>query len=122
MENQNLNQPNQPTPSQPGGMLPALPNATAILVLGICSIAFCWTAGIVGLALGIVAMVMAGKAKALYDANPGIYSMASFNNLKAGKICSIIGIILSALYLVYVVVIILILGAAVSSMPWNSFH
>ena len=117
MENQNYTQPNQQ-----GGMLPALPNATAVLVLGICSIAFCWTAGIVGLALGIIAMVMAGKAKKMYDENPGMYSIASFNNLKAGKICAIIGVILSALYLLYVIVIILILGAAVSSLPWSSFN
>jgi len=113
MENQNVN--------QPGAALPALPNAVLVLIFGICSIAFCWTAGVVGLVLGIIALILAGKAKKVWDANPGMYSQGSFNSLKAGRICSIIGVILSALYLVYVIIVVLIVGAAFTSMPWNSF-
>ena len=53
MENQNQYNPNQP---HQGGFyqMPPVPNATTILVLGILSIVFCWTYGVVGLILGIL--------------------------------------------------------------------
>ena len=82
----------------PGGQV-NLPNATGILVLGIVSIALCWCYGIIGIASGIIALVMAGKAKALYEANPDAYTLSSFKNMKAGRICAIIGTILSTLYI-----------------------
>ena len=36
-----------------------LPNATAVLVLGILSLVFCWCYGFVGLVLGILAVAIA---------------------------------------------------------------
>ena len=65
---------------------PPLPNATVILVLGILSIVIC-------LITGIIALIMAKKEMALYEANPGMYSAASYNNVKTGRICAIIGIV-----------------------------
>jgi hypothetical protein len=112
---------NQSFQNQNFGGQVALPNATAILVLGIISIALCWCVGIVGLAAGIIALVMAGKAKALYDAAPETYTVSSFNNMKAGRICAIIGTILSSIYVIYVIVYFLIIGAAFTALPWQSF-
>jgi M penetrans paralogue family 26 len=108
-------------PFMPGGGMGQsdLPNASAVLVLGIISIALCWCYGIIGLTCGIIALILGGKSMKLYNANPGGYSTKSFNNMKAGRICAIIGTILSALMLVYAVIYIVILGTAVSSMPWN---
>lgn len=103
-----------------GGQI-ALPNATAILVLGIISIALCWCVGIVGLAAGIIALVMAGKAKALYESSPGTYTLSSYNNAKAGRVCAIIGTILSAIYVIYVIIYVIFLGAAFTALPWQSF-
>ena len=40
-----------------------LPNATAVLVLGIISIVGCFCYGIVGLICGIIALILASKAK-----------------------------------------------------------
>lgn len=76
---------------------PPLPNATAILVLGILSIVICFITG-------IIALIIAKKEMALYDANPGSYSQASYSNLKTGRICAIIGIVLQG-------IVILIYGA-----------
>ena len=76
-----------------------LPNATATLVLGICSIVGCLFYGVPGLICGIIALVLHKKDKALYQANPSMYEM-SYKNAKAGFICAVIGTSLSALYFV----------------------
>ncbi|NRA91876.1 MAG: DUF4190 domain-containing protein [Psychroserpens sp.] len=76
-----------------------LPNSTLILVFGILSIVTCCCYGILGLILGIVAIVLAKKATAEYMENPELYS--GYQNVKTGKILAIIGIILSALYLLF---------------------
>jgi hypothetical protein len=113
---------NQTTQTQQnlGGQMP-LPNATGILVLGIVSIALCWCYGIIGIACGIIALVMAGKAKATYLASPDTFTVSSYNNMKAGRICALIGTILSSLYIVFIIVYILIVGAALTTLPWNQF-
>lgn len=81
----------------------SLPNATAVLVLGILSIITCCCYGIIGLILGIIALVLAKKDLALYQENPELYS--NFSNLNTGKILAIIGIVLSAIYIIYMIVI-----------------
>lgn len=100
------------------GQIP-IPNSAAVLVLGILSIVFCFCYGFIGLVLGIIAIVLAGKANAIYNANPTNFTVSSFNNLKAGKICAIIGTILSALMLVYIIVVFFIVGAAMTGLPWS---
>ena len=76
-----------------------LPNATATLVLGILSIVVCFVCG-------IIALVISNKDMALYRANPELYSVASYNNIKAGRICSIIGIILQLLGIIFYIIFI----------------
>mgnify|MGYP003556217230 FL=1 len=76
-----------------------LPNATATLVLGILSIVVCFMCG-------IIALVISNKDIAMYKANPDLYSAASYNNIKAGRICALIGIILQVLgIIVYIIFI-----------------
>lgn len=41
-----------------------LPNSTAVLVLGILSLVFCWCYGIVGLILGIIAVALSERLAA----------------------------------------------------------
>ena len=77
-----------------------LPNSTLILVFGIISIVTCCCYGL-GLIFGIIAVVMAKKATAVYMENPEQYS--GYSNVKTGKLLSIIGIILSGIYLIYVI-------------------
>ncbi|MGO3183763.1 MAG: CCC motif membrane protein [Aequorivita sp.] len=71
-----------------------------ILVFGIISIVTCCCYGL-GLVFGIVAIVMAGTATKVYMENPELYS--GFQNVKTGKILSIIGIVLSVIYLAYTI-------------------
>ncbi len=97
-----------------------LPNSTAVLVLGIISIVGCFCYGIVGLVLGIIAVVLSGKATKLYQANPSAYSEASYKNMKAGKVCGIIGLCLSAVYFVIIIIYIVILGTTLSMLPWGA--
>ena len=57
-----------------------LPNATAVLVLGILSIVTCFCYGIIGIILGIVALILAKSATKLYVSSPGQYTEGSFKN------------------------------------------
>ncbi|MEP7255461.1 MAG: CCC motif membrane protein [Ferruginibacter sp.] len=83
-----------------------LPNATATLVLGILSIVVCFICG-------IIALVISNKDVSLYKANPELYSAASYNNIKAGRICAIIGLCLQVVGLiVYILVIAVFVSAA----------
>lgn len=87
-----------------------LPNSTLILVFGILSIVTCCCYGVVGLILGIVALILANKATTVYAANPELYT--GFQNVKTGKILAIIGIVLNALTLIYMIWIISVFGFA----------
>lgn len=84
------------------GLPKTLPNATATLVLGIVSIATCWLYGVPGVVCGIIALVLAKKDKAIYDSDPSAYAN-SYKNSQAGKICGLIGLILSGLFMLYII-------------------
>lgn len=125
MENQggfnegNINQQfSQQFGQQPSGQQ-ILPNSTGVLVLGIISIVGCSCYGIVGVVCGIIALVLASKSQVLYQQNPALYTDVSYKNMKAGKICAIVGLSLSAVALVCMIIYICILGAAFSAIPWN---
>ena len=91
-----------------------MPNATAVLVLGILSVFSCAFYGVFGLVLGIVALVLHKKDKAIYNANSIGYE-ASFKNSQAGNICAIIGVSLSAFFLLFVLVyVVFIVGVFAS--------
>jgi hypothetical protein len=118
---ENTNEQTTPNMQQPPLMvLPPVPNATTVLVLGILSIVGCWCWGVVGVVLGIIALTLASKANAAYVQSPQAFSQASFKNLKAGKICAIIGLSLSGLALVTILIEWIFLGAALTSLPWDS--
>jgi uncharacterized protein YacL len=109
--------------TQPNSSIPAhaavkemLPNSTAVLILGILSIIVCCFFGLI---MAIIALVMASKGKALYEANPGKYSETSYSNMKAGRICAIVGLILSLIVTLYYFILIAIVGAAFSLIPWE---
>lgn len=85
-----------------------LPNATTSLVLGIISIIFLCCFGPVSLVLGGIGFYLARKDEALYKANPSAYT--NVQNSKAGKILSLIGLILGALSTIYAIYIFSTLG------------
>ena len=107
------------TPQQPINQQ-ELPNATLVLVFGILSIVTCVCYGFPGLVLGIVAIVLANKSAKMYKAFPDTYTAASYSNLKAGKICAIIGVSLSALFVLVFIAYIVFWGFVFTSVfPWN---
>lgn len=69
-----------------------LPYSTTILILGILSIALSWSWGFPGLIAGWLALKIFRRAEWIYNQNPEQYKLAHFLNLKAGKLCSMIGI------------------------------
>ena len=86
------------TQYQPPQIQTAVPNATAALILGILSIPTCCCCfGIVGTAVGIIGLVLGNKAINMYNANPDLYTTGSLSNAKAGRICAIIGLVLSVM-------------------------
>ncbi len=90
-----------------------LPNATAVLILGICSIVFSCMFGVI---LGIIGIVLSGKGIKMHKANPDLYD--GWGQLNAGYIMSIIGTCLGALGLIYWIVWGLILGTASYGVWW----
>lgn len=96
-----------------------LPNSRIILILGILSIVFCWWHFIsaIGIILGIVTLLMAQKEKILYEKNPGRYSLISYNNVKTGRTCAFIGLIISVI--VFIIVFLFIIGLLATLPFWG---
>jgi hypothetical protein len=84
----------------------SLPNANAVLVLGILSIPACCCYGI-GIVPAIIALFLARTASKQYLAEPEKYTPSSYKNLSAGNICAWVGLVISAisviLWVVYLV-------------------
>lgn len=95
--------------NQFGGQQP-VPNSVGVLVLGILSIVFCWCYGILAVIMGIISIVLAGQGEKAYMANPQAYTQSSYKNLKAGKICAIVGLSLGAVYILILIVYFIIAG------------
>lgn len=96
-----------------------LPNANLILVLGIFTILLCWMHFIsfAGIILGIITLVLAGNEMKRYHANPGLYTESSLNNVRAGRICALIGLVISLI--VFVFVLLLIFGILATLPFWG---
>jgi hypothetical protein len=65
---------------------------------------------------------MSSKANKLIQANPGMYDEGSKQLVKAGKICGIIGLSLSILFILVIIVYFIIVGTIISSAgPFSRF-
>ncbi|MCG8411064.1 MAG: DUF4190 domain-containing protein [Bacteroidales bacterium] len=82
-----------------------VPNANAVLVLGIISIVTCCCYGVPGTICGVIALILYGGANKAYWSNPEQYTQVSYKNLNAGKITAIIGLSLSALVLIWFILV-----------------
>ena len=87
-----------------------LPNSSTVLVLGILALVFCWAhiVSIVGIVLSIITLYLANKELSLYYSRPSNYTLSSLNNVKAGRVCAIIGLIISVI--VFIVALLKIIG------------
>ena len=90
------------------GMQQKLPNATAVIVLGILSIITCCCYSVLSFILGGIGLYLANQDTKLYNENPSLYS--NYNNIKTGKILCIIGIALGVLFGIYLVWVISVVG------------
>ena len=81
-----------------------VPYSISVLVLGICSIVTCGCYGLPGLVCGIVALVQSKIGLTAYEENPSLYKEDSLKNLKAGKTCATIGVILSSIFFMVILV------------------
>tara|TARA_B110000483_G_C18093629_1_gene502986 strand:+ start:590 stop:946 length:357 start_codon:yes stop_codon:yes gene_type:complete len=108
-----LEQPSE-TPSINTPEQQKLPNATITLVLGIASIATCCCYGFISIILAIVALVIAKKDLELYNTSPDLYS--NYDHLKIGRILAFIGLGMGLVYLLFIIVYVVILGASMSSL------
>lgn len=96
-----------------------LPNASVVLVLGIVSIVLCWCHGVIGLIIAIAALVLANKDMALYNQNPKMYTLSSYNNVKSGRTIAIIGLVLAGVFLFFMIIGLLFLGLNFAMFPWE---
>ncbi|MFC6268848.1 CCC motif membrane protein [Frigoriflavimonas asaccharolytica] len=78
-----------------------LPNATASLVLGILGILGTCCYVVPGLIMGIIGLILAGMDTKKYKANPAMYD--NYSTVKTGKILSIIAIVISFIFIAFVV-------------------
>lgn len=85
-----------------------LPNATAVLVLGILSILTCWCYGFIGIILSVIALAIGAKDFKNYRLDPEKYD--NYQNLNIGRILAIIGLVLSVLMIIIMVWVIYIVG------------
>jgi hypothetical protein len=80
------------------------PYATAVLVLGISSIALSCCYGIPGILTGIISLVLYKREKRIYENIKSNYR--SIENLNTGRLLSIIGICISTLYMIYLLFVV----------------
>ncbi len=85
-----------------------LPNATAVLILGIGSLLGCCCYGILGVILAPIALILAAKDMKLYRAEPDIY--LNYSTLNAGRIIAYIGLAVSIITLAAYVYLISVFG------------
>ncbi|MRX65700.1 CCC motif membrane protein [Maribacter luteus] len=79
-----------------------LPNVTISIVLSIVSfICCCFSAGIGGIILSGIALLLTKKDENLYKQNPENYS--NFSTLKTAKIVAIIGLVLGVISLIWTI-------------------
>ncbi len=101
-----------------------LPNSSGVLAMGIISIVgFCCIGGLVGVTLGIIALVLGNNAIKEYSDNPEKFTEKSYKNAKSGRVCAIIGICLSGIMFIGFLIKLSVLGFAfgtlLKTMPWE---
>jgi len=110
-QSENTNQTDAPTTFQH-----ELPNASVVLILGIIALVISFFNSLVGIIAGIVSLVMARNAEQLYHQTPRLYTPSSYSNIRSGRTCAIIGIVLAILKIIFIGIILGLLGAFI---PWD---
>jgi uncharacterized membrane protein SpoIIM required for sporulation len=82
-----------------------LPHARIILILGFISLLLSWwhLVSVAGFITGIISLYLSKKDLNLYRHNPSQYTIQSFNNIKVGRIFSLMGIAISLIIIMFLV-------------------
>jgi len=97
-----------------------LDGSTAGLILGILSIVTCPAYGIIGLILGIIGLAQSNNAIRKHQEFPDYFD--GIETAKAGRILSIIGIILSSLMILILIIWIFAIASLVTNTSSPSFY
>jgi len=108
-------QPQFPPPYSPKA---PLPHSTMIVVLGILSVLFCWAYGIIGLIFGIIALNLSKKDRKLFEVSPAKYEKSSYKTVNAGRLCAIIGVVISSIMVISFIFYILFGVSIFSLIPY----
>ena len=116
METKNSQSEQAHQPEAPTTFQHEIPNASAVLILGIIALIISFFNSLVGIVAGIVSLVMARNAERLYSDTPRLYTMSSYSNIRSGRTCAIIGIVIAILKIILIGIILGLLGAFI---PWD---
>lgn len=85
-----------------------LPNATLILILGILSIFLSLNNEIFGFFLTIVVLILSSRSLRLFRKKMDQYELSSYKRIVVGRICAIIGLLISIF--AFIIAILVFLG------------
>jgi uncharacterized protein YacL len=85
-----------------------LPNATLILVLGILSIVMSFNNEILGFILSIITLIISSRSLRLFRKKMEQYELSSYKRIVVGRICAIIGLLISIF--AFIIAILVFLG------------
>ena len=87
----------------------SLPNAFAVLLLGIFSLLFSVLYGVPGFLCGVIALVLSRSAKRLRRQSPDSYTAGSWRLIVTGRVLATLGLIVSLLVMAVLVIMIYVL-------------
>ena len=82
----------------------------------------CCCYGVPGVVCSIVALILYGKDAQLYQANPEWYTASSYSNLRTGRICAIVGLIPSIVFLLFWIFVMITAGFGILRNPQDIFN
>jgi hypothetical protein len=103
-------------PADPSSMILGIV-ALVIIIGGCCCYGL---VSIVSLALGIIGLVNANRSLKEYANNPEVYLVSSRSNVYTAKVLNIIAIVISSLWMVFLIVVLIIYGALFSGLMLNN--
>ncbi len=117
MENQEIN---VQQPENKNVQNQVLPGSQSAFILGILSVVFTLTTVIIGIILGIIAVVQGNKAMKAYELNPLLYTKTEYSNANVGKILGWVSIGIGAA--IFLFIILIIIFALSFALPFAAFN
>lgn len=91
-----------------------LPNSVLILILGVMSIVFSFNIEIIGFVLSVVTLFLSSRSLRLFRNKTEQYELSSYKLVVVGRICAIIGLLISIFALIIAILVFLGLFGGIS--------